>query len=126
MIEVILRIFSDIKFTIKRLYAGNGQYLMFFACAICIKTVRIVYELKHKLITVYDITVNKIELPLVDVTITCSKGTYIRSLADEFGRSLGNGAYLKSLRRTRSGEADICKAVKLDEFVEYMGKIIDN
>ncbi|MBR2169067.1 MAG: hypothetical protein IJ952_01675 [Alistipes sp.] len=83
-------------------------------------------ELKHKQITVYDIAVNKIELPLVDVTITCSKGTYIRSLADEFGRSLGNGAYLKSLRRTRSGEADISKAVKLDEFVEYMGRIMDN
>ncbi len=83
-------------------------------------------ELKHKKITVYDITVNSIELPLVNVTITCSKGTYIRSLADEFGRSLGNGAYLKSLRRTRSGEADISKAVKLEDFVEYMGKIMDN
>ena len=83
-------------------------------------------ELKHKKITVYDITVNSIELPLVNVTITCSKGTYIRSLADEFGRSLGNGAYLKSLRRTRSGEADISKAVKLEEFVEYMGRIMDN
>ena len=83
-------------------------------------------ELKHKKITVYDITVNSIELPLVNVTITCSKGTYIRSLADEFGRSLCNGAYLKALRRTRSGEADISKAVKLEEFVEYMGRIMDN
>ena len=81
-------------------------------------------ELKHKKITVYDITVKKMEFPLIDVTITCSKGTYIRSLADEFGRSLGNGAYLKSLRRTRSGEADISKAVKLEEFVGYMERLI--
>ena len=81
-------------------------------------------ELKHKKITIYDITVNKMEFPLIDVTITCSKGTYIRSLADEFGRSLGNGAYLKSLRRTRSGEADISKAVKLEEFVGYMERLI--
>ena len=83
-------------------------------------------ELKHKKITVFDITVNKIELPLVDVTITCSKGTYIRSLADEFGRSLGNGAYLKSLRRIRSGEADISKAIALDEFVAYMTRLMEN
>ncbi|MBQ1732773.1 MAG: tRNA pseudouridine(55) synthase, partial [Bacteroidales bacterium] len=81
-------------------------------------------ELKHKKITVYDIMVNRMEFPLIDVTITCSKGTYIRSLADEFGRSLGNGAYLKSLRRTRSGEADISKAVKLEEFVGYMERLI--
>lgn len=81
-------------------------------------------ELKHKKITVYDITVNKIELPLVDVTITCSKGTYIRSLADEFGKSLNNGAHLKSLRRIRSGEASIENAVALDEFVKYMESLI--
>ncbi len=77
-------------------------------------------EMKHKTITVYEIAVNKIELPLVDVTITCSKGTYIRSIADEFGKKLNNGAYLKSLRRTQSGDAVIANAVGIDEFVEYL------
>jgi len=77
-------------------------------------------ELKHKRITISDITVNKIELPIVDVTITCSKGTYIRSLADEFGKKLNNGAHLKSLRRTHSGDADIKDAVKLEDFVKYI------
>lgn len=77
-------------------------------------------EMKHKTITVYEIAVNKIELPLVDVTITCSKGTYIRSIADELGKKLNNGAYLKSLRRTKSGDAVIANAVGIDEFVEYL------
>ncbi len=80
-------------------------------------------ELKHKEITVFDITINKIELPLIDVTITCSKGTYIRSLADEFGKKLNNGAYLKALRRTQSGEAKIENAVSIDDFVTYIDKL---
>ena len=83
-------------------------------------------ELKHKLITVYDIAVNSIELPIVNVTVTCSKGTYIRSLADEFGKSLGNGAYLKFLRRTQSGDARIEDAVKLEDFVKYIDEKISN
>ncbi|MCF0207657.1 MAG: tRNA pseudouridine(55) synthase TruB [Bacteroidales bacterium] len=77
-------------------------------------------ELKHREITIYGIEVNKIELPIVDITITCSKGTYIRSLADEFGQKLSNGAYLKSLRRLQSGEAKIENAVSIDEFWNFL------
>lgn len=77
-------------------------------------------EMKHKTITVYDIVVNKLELPIVDITITCSKGTYIRSLADELGKKLNNGAYLKSLRRTQSGDACIENAVGIEDFISYL------
>lgn len=80
-------------------------------------------ELKHKKITIFSIEIEKIELPTIQVTITCSKGTYIRSLADEFGKALNNGAYLQSLRRMKSGVADIENAVQIEEFVEHIGKL---
>lgn len=81
-------------------------------------------KLKQREITIHDITINKIELPIVDVTITCSKGTYIRSLADEFGKKLNNGAYLKSLRRTHNGDIDIKDAIKIDDFIQYLETLI--
>lgn len=57
---------------------------------------------KRVLISEFEIT--RIEMPEVDFRVVCSKGTYIRSLARDFGEELGSGAYLKRLSRTRIGE----------------------
>jgi tRNA pseudouridine55 synthase len=58
-----------------------------------------------------------IELPRVDFRVVCSKGTYIRSLADDFGRTLGSGAYLSALMRSRIGEYKIEDALSIDELI---------
>ena len=53
--------------------------------------------------------------PEIDFEVTCSKGTYIRSLAHDFGRALGNGACLKTLRRTRIGDFRVEDAWQLED-----------
>ena len=54
-------------------------------------------------ITIHKLTIDKIQLPIIDFTVTCSKGTYIRTLCYDIGKVLGCGAHLKSLRRLVSG-----------------------
>lgn len=66
-------------------------------------------------ISVFEIT--GIELPLVYFKIVCSTGTYIRSIANDFGAVLGCGAYLSELRRTRIGELDVKDAVTMEGFI---------
>lgn len=60
-------------------------------------------ELRIRNVTITEFDITRIELPEVDFRVVCSKGTYIRSLANDFGKALNNGAYLSRLRRTRSG-----------------------
>lgn len=67
-------------------------------------------------ISVFEIT--RIDLPKVFFRVVCSTGTYIRSLANDFGSSLGCGAYLSELRRTRIGEYHVSDALSIDAFVE--------
>jgi len=64
----------------------------------------------------FDIT--GIKLPKVCFRVVCSKGTYIRSLVNDFGKLLGVGAYLKELRRTKIGSYDIKNALTLEQFLE--------
>lgn len=61
-------------------------------------------EPQMKEVEVYDIRLLEYAHPYVDIEVTCSKGTYIRSLADDFGQKLACGATLFSLNRTRHGE----------------------
>lgn len=70
----------------------------------------------------------KINLPEVTFRVSCSKGTYIRTLANDFGESLGVGAYLKELRRTKIGEYDIENSEELDKLIERVTsfKIAEN
>lgn len=65
-------------------------------------------------ITLFEIT--RIALPEVDFRVRCSKGTYIRSLAHDFGKALNNGAHLSVLRRTKIGEFSVDDAISLDTF----------
>ncbi|HTK19117.1 MAG TPA: tRNA pseudouridine(55) synthase TruB [Mucilaginibacter sp.] len=60
-------------------------------------------ELRLRNVTITEFDITRIELPEIDFRVVCSKGTYIRSLVNDFGKALNNGAYLSHLRRTRSG-----------------------
>ena len=64
-------------------------------------------EITPRTVNVHEFKIIKINLPKVDFLVRCSKGTYIRSLAHDFGKSLSNGAHLSSLKRTRVGNYKI-------------------
>jgi len=76
-------------------------------------------DLKHepRKIFISEFEVTKIELPLIYFRIVCSKGTYIRSIAYDFGKALNNGAYLDSLCRTRIGNYKLEDAMSVEDFV---------
>lgn len=64
-------------------------------------------ELKPRSIKIYDFKIAKIDLPFVQFEVHCGKGTYIRSLANDFGKALDSGGYLTELRRTKIGEFSV-------------------
>ncbi len=71
-------------------------------------------------ITISQFELTRIALPEVDFRVVCSKGTYIRSLAHDYGKALGSGAHLSALRRTRIGEYSVDKGLSIDEFIELL------
>lgn len=73
-------------------------------------------KIEPRKVTVTEFEITKIELPLVHFRVVCSTGTYIRSLAFDFGETLGCGAYLSSLCRTRIGEFTLSEAMSMEEF----------
>ena len=77
-------------------------------------------ELRKALINIYSITLEEYDLPKVRIRVECSKGTYIRSLAQEIGEKLDSGAYLTMLRRTRNGQFSEADAESLDDFLKKM------
>ena len=77
-------------------------------------------ELKKALINIYAMELLEYDLPRIKIRVECSKGTYIRSLAFEIGEALSSGAYLSSLRRTRSGGFVVERAHQLDDFMEKL------
>ncbi|MCF6168457.1 tRNA pseudouridine(55) synthase TruB [Lutibacter sp.] len=96
-------IFSALKKDGKRLYelAREG------------KTTEI--ELRKITISTFEIT--KIDLPIINFRVVCSKGTYIRSLAYDFGKALNSGAHLSALRRTKIGNFKVEDSQGIDEFI---------
>ncbi|MCW5911261.1 MAG: tRNA pseudouridine(55) synthase TruB [Cyclobacteriaceae bacterium] len=72
-------------------------------------------ELKSREVTVSTFEITAIKKPAIHFRIVCSKGTYIRSLARDFGNELGTGAYLAELCRTRIGEFKLADALELDQ-----------
>jgi tRNA pseudouridine55 synthase len=72
-------------------------------------------ELKPRTVTVSTFEIISIQKPIVTFRIVCSKGTYIRSLARDFGNAVGTGAYLGSLCRTRIGDFLLSDAKILDQ-----------
>jgi tRNA pseudouridine55 synthase len=77
-------------------------------------------ELKTRKVNISVFELTRIELPEIDFRVVCSKGTYIRSLVFDFGRTLNNGAYLSSLRRTKSGNYDVANAFGVMELVNHI------
>lgn len=74
-------------------------------------------KMKSRKVTIEAFEITNIEMPIVSFRIVCSKGTYIRSIAHDFGKKLDSGGYLSSLRRTRSGAFKIEDAWNLEELV---------
>ena len=80
-------------------------------------------DIKMRPITIKSFEITKIALPEVDFRISCSKGTYIRSIARDFGEALNSGAYLSSLCRTRIGEFSLTDAMHPKEFTLLIEKM---
>lgn len=77
-------------------------------------------ELRLRSVTISEFEITRIELPEVDFRVVCSKGTYIRSLVQDFGKALNNGAYLSKLRRTRSGNYQVADAWEVMELFNFI------
>ena len=99
-------IFSALKKNGKRLYeyAREGSKI----------------DIPSRAVTIKEFEITKIELPCIEFRIVCGKGTYIRSLAHDFGRSLNNGAHLSGLRRTKIGEFRVEDAISVLEFEKFI------
>ncbi len=78
-------------------------------------------ELKPKRIVISGFEILQINLPDVHFRISCSKGTYIRSIAFDLGKNLNNGGHLTALRRERIGEFDLKNAHTIEEWIEIIG-----
>lgn len=77
-------------------------------------------EVKPRPVHISQFDLTRIELPEVDFVVSCSKGTYIRSLAYDFGKALGSGAYLTALNRTSIGQFHLRDAWDLEALVEHI------
>lgn len=76
-------------------------------------------KLEPRPVTITAFEITKIELPDVHFRVACSTGTYIRSLANDFGAALGCGGYLKALRRTKIGDFNVDDAPGIEEWGQY-------
>lgn len=75
-------------------------------------------ERKARVITIEDIVIDEVNLPEIVMTVTCSKGTYIRTLCHDIGEALGCGGCMKSLLRTKVGPFELSESVRLGEIEE--------
>ena len=105
-IEQFPPVFSALKKDGKRLYeyARAGEAV----------------EIKSRTVQVSVFEITKIEAHTIAFRVICSKGTYIRSLAHDFGKALDSGAHLSALRRTKIGEFDVSNAVAPEDFIESL------
>lgn len=79
-------------------------------------------QLEPRNIHIKDFTITSIELPVLHFKVVCSTGTYIRSLANDFGAALGCGGYLSSLCRTRIGNYTLNDSLTMDVFLKEIEK----
>ncbi|GAA4275364.1 tRNA pseudouridine(55) synthase TruB [Aquimarina mytili] len=101
-IEQYPPVFSALKKDGKRLYeyAREGEHV----------------EVPPRNITISEFEITRIQLPQIDFRVVCSKGTYIRSLAHDFGKTLKSGAHLTALRRTKIGSFSVDDAITVQSF----------
>ena len=79
-----------------------------------------VIEIAFRKTTIHEFEITRIALPEIDFRVVCSKGTYIRSLAFDFGKALNSGAHLTALRRTKIGDYHVENAVDVIQFEENL------
>ncbi len=82
--------------------------------------------LQARKVSIKEFEITGINLPEIYFRVVCSKGTYIRSLAHDFGKALNNGAHLSSLERTRSGNFMLNDAFEVMELVNHVREIKNN
>ena len=101
-------VFSAIKKDGKRLYehARAGEEV----------------EIAFRKTTIQEFEITRIALPEIDFRVKCSKGTYIRSLAFDFGKALNSGAHLSVLRRTKIGDFSVENGIMPDEFEQQLNQ----
>ena len=79
-------------------------------------------DIKSRKITIQEFEITKIDGLNIDFRVVCSKGTYIRSLANDFGKALHSGGHLSVLRRTKIGEFDVKNGLSIDDFIKNLPK----
>ncbi|RLJ61469.1 tRNA pseudouridine synthase B [Lacinutrix venerupis] len=77
-------------------------------------------EVKSRKIFIKEFEITKIDANLVNFRVVCSKGTYIRSLANDFGKALNSGGHLSVLRRTKIGDFNVDKALSIEAFIKAL------
>ena len=82
-------------------------------------------KLEPRTVTIREFEITHIEMPIVHFRVVCTTGTYIRSLANDYGKALGCGAYLSSLCRTRIGEFRLEQSVSIEAFEKEIKEGID-
>jgi tRNA pseudouridine55 synthase len=99
-------VFSALKKDGKRLYefARAGEHV----------------EVKPRSVSISEFEITNIEGANISFRVVCSKGTYIRSLAHDFGKALQSGAHLSELRRTKIGDFDVAEALTIEKFIETL------
>ncbi len=75
-------------------------------------------EIKSRKIEIFEFKITNISMPNIDFEISCSKGTYIRSIAKDFGEIINSGGYLSMLKRTEIGDFKINNAYRVNDFIE--------
>lgn len=108
-IEQFPPVFSAIKKDGKRLYefAREGKEVV----------------IKSRKITIEEFEITKINGLEVEFRVVCSKGTYIRSLANDFGKAMNSGSHLSVLRRTKIGDFDVDNAMSVDGFIDVLDNL---
>ena len=79
-------------------------------------------EIPARKVNIHSFELTQKVIPKVDFKVICSKGTYIRSLANDYGKALNSGAHLSALRRTRIGEFNIEQAISIEDFEKQIKK----
>lgn len=79
-------------------------------------------EIKSRKVTIEAFEITKINGLNLEFRVVCSKGTYIRSLANDFGKALNSGAHLSVLRRTKIGDFDVKNALSIEDFIKNLPK----
>ncbi|WP_204344204.1 tRNA pseudouridine(55) synthase TruB [Psychroserpens algicola] len=105
-IEQFPPVFSALKKDGKRLYeyARAGEQV----------------DVKSRTVHISEFEITNIEGNTIDFRVVCSKGTYIRSLAHDFGKALNSGAHLSVLRRTKIGDFDVANATSPEDFIQSL------